>query len=757
MGTLLQPFRHGADPEGRPESGRQAGSGRAVTAKGPTTAGPHASTTARFGAFVVDLESGELLKNGLKIKLQEQPFQLLIILLEQPGRVVPREELRQSLWPADTFVDFDRSLNTAASKLREALGDSAENPRFVETLPRRGYRFVAPVELLSALPEIAPAPAAPRPWVRLALPDLRRYILPALFVVLALAAGLCIGAFLLPATGSPAQDRVVRFSYSPDMWVESRPVISPDGRHIAYVSARRTLHIQDLDRRAAREIEGTEDVSHPFWSPASDWIAFSSGHKLKAVPVQGGAVRTVCELPSAGIFAGGSWSPDGGALAFAMFRGGLYQAPAGGGQPVQLLAHDHLETPHFLPVGGRGRALLFVTGEAALRPEHAINLFFPDTGKREVLSRATANWPSPVYSSTGHILYASSAGNGPHLWALPFSAGSARVTGEAFPVALDASQAPSVGSDGTLAHLDPGSPQRQLVWRDRAGAKIGEIAGSWPEVLMPALSRDGNRLAAVMVLNGYYDVCVLNLARDVTTRLTSDFIGESYPLWGPRGEQVAYASWVNGTLDIFTKPADGGGEPIGLVIGPEWDVPEDWSADGRYLVFRRLRPEGTGDIWYLTFQPDAAPREAPFLMSPDSDEAGAKLSPDGRLIAYASNQTGRYEVYVREFPAGGGPWQVSTQGGAQPRWRRDGKEVFYVEGDTLMAASVETAPKFAVPARQPLFQCKGGLEGSSHQYDVSADGRRFVVAVAVAGSRKPAIHVVQNWFAEFRNRPKPAG
>jgi len=734
MGTLLQP--------------------RLVKAPGADSS--RAAATARFGVFVVDFEAGELLKNGLRVKLQEQPFQLLVFLLEQPGRVATREELRQRMWPADTFVDFDRSLNTAASKLREALGDSAENPRFVETLPRRGYRFVAPVELATAGQETPEPPAQPRPWYG-SLPDIRRFAVPALFVVLALAVGLCVGGFWSPFAASPDQGRVVRFSYSPEMGLESRPVISPDGRHIAYVSSRQTLHIQDLDRMTAREIEGAEGVRSPFWSPDSGWIAFGSRQELKKVPLRGGPVQTVCALPSVGIYAGGAWSTDGGTLAFAMLRAGLYQVPAKGGKPSQILSHDHVETPHFLPAGSRGRALLFATGEGTLRPEHDINAYFLDTGKREVLTRAASLWPAPVYSSTGHILYSSSAGNGPHLWALPFSARAGRVTGEAFPVAKDAGQGPSVGSDGTLVYLDPGNPQRQLVWRDRRGEKISTAGGPWPDVQMPALSRDGSRLAAVVVLNGYYDVCVLDVARGVTTRLTSDSLAENLPLWGPRDGQVAFTSLLSGTFDVVAKASDGSGEPRGMAAGKEWDVSEDWSADGRFLVFRRLRHDGTGDLWYLRLQPDAGSEEVPFLVSPDSDQVGAKLSPDGRLIAYASNQSGRYEVYVREFPAGGGPWQVSARGGTQPRWRRDGKEIYFVEGDTLVAAAVETAPRFAAARREPLFQCQGCLEGHSHQYDVSADGRRFVVTESVGDTRKPAIRVVQNWFAEFRQRPRPAG
>jgi DNA-binding winged helix-turn-helix (wHTH) protein/Tol biopolymer transport system component len=717
-------------------------------------AAPRHSGVVRFGVFTVDAEAGELFKNGRRIKLQEQPFQLLTILLEQPGRVVTREELRQRLWPADTFVDFDRSLNTAASKLREALGDSADSPRFVETLPRRGYRFVAPVEVLSAIPEAAEAAAPSPPAWRLAVPGLRRGFLLVLGALLILAAGIWVGGFLLPLAGSPARDRVVRFSYSPELGVDLRPVLSPDGRHIAYLSGRQTLQIQDLDHTVAREIEGTEGASHPFWSPASDWVAFGCRQEIQKVAVGGGAVQTVGKLPEAGVFAGGSWSPEGDRVVFAMFQGGLYQTPVTGGKPTQLLAHPHVETPHFLPSGTRGRALLFVTGEGALRPEHTINVHFLDTGKREVITRAMANWAAPVYSSTGHILYASSAGNGTHLWALPFSADAGRATGEPFPIALDASQAPSVGSDGTLVYLDPGNPQRQLVWRDRRGQKLGPVAGPWPDVRMPALSRDGSRLAAVVVLNGYYDVCVIDPQRDVTTRLTFNAVSETHPLWGPRGEQVAFASWVTGTYDVFTKPADGSGEPFGLVTGKEWDVPEDWSEDGRYLVFRRLRADGFGDLWYLKAKEGGGHEVAPLLVSPDTDEVGAKLSPDGRLLAYASNQSGRYEIYVREFPSGGGPWQVSTRGGTQPRWRRDGREVFYVEGHTLVAARVETAPRFAVPAREPLFQCQGCFEGRSHQYDVSADGRRFLVAESVGGAHKPAIRVVQNWFHEFR---QPAG
>ena len=266
----------------------------------------------KFGTFELDLAAGELRKNGSKVRLQEQPFRLLTFLVQRPGDLVSREELREKLWPADTYVDFDNSLNTAASKLREALGDSAASPRFVETLPRRGYRFIAPLErhgqvgdVASSVPPTTAEPKTPAQQVWQA--SLRRARLQqlALAAALVIAVGLVVVLWL--RSPPPAEEAPLRrFAITPPVALNSRPAISPDGRHIALTGgdAEGKLWVQDLDRQEPRAIEGTEGAGKPFWSPDSDFIGFAAGRELKKISVQGGVAIRVCEMPSSGFFGG---------------------------------------------------------------------------------------------------------------------------------------------------------------------------------------------------------------------------------------------------------------------------------------------------------------------------------------------------------------------------------------------------------------------------------------------------------------------
>ncbi|MDA2925240.1 hypothetical protein MYX65_11435 [Acidobacteria bacterium AH-259-L09] len=259
-------------------------------------------------------------------------------------------------------------------------------------------------------------------------------------------------------------------------------------------------------------------------------------------------------------------------------------------------------------------------------------------------------------------------------------------------------------------------------------------------------------MAVGAVEDGNEDIWIHEVARALKRRLTFHPAREQRPVWSPEGDKITFASNRKGEHDIFTKPADGTGEAAELLATPLDEYSYDWSSDGKFLIYDKVGDEGGMNIWYLRpKEDDSGYEEVSFVKTP-FDELSLDLSPDGRFLAYESNESGEYEVYVMPFPEGGGKWQVSTKGGRQPRWRKDGKELFYGQGDTLVAVSVTTTPTFSVGATKPLFEAKGIFDLRGHQYDVSADGQRFVMVERLEQASSSVIRVVQNWFEEFRER-----
>ena len=346
------------------------------------------------------------------------------------------------------------------------------------------------------------------------------------------------------------------------------------------------------------------------------------------------------------------------------------------------------------------------------------------------------------------------------LWALPFSLDTLKATGEAFLIAQN-SLGPTVATDGTLVYLDSSSTsqrQRQLVWLNRRGDKVGEIGLPQEGIQYPTLSPDG-RLVGVQATEGSnYDMWVWDMTRAVKTRLTTGPETDGVPLWSPTGEEAAFSSHRAGNWDIFLRQADGSGAAKVLVASPRDENVTDWSRDGKYLLYLLDDPETGTDLGYLERNEDGSAWEPhPFLHTPFNERA-AKFSPDGRYVAYVSDESGEWEVYARPFPQGGRRSTVSSNGGSQPRWSRDGKELFYVEGSTLVAVSVSSGAAFSVGSARRLFEHPGLRDGrgttSYPRYDVSADGRQFVLPERVdlgEEAPEPSIRVVQNWFEEFRD------
>ncbi len=396
---------------------------------------------------------------------------------------------------------------------------------------------------------------------------------------------------------------------------------------------------------------------------------------------------------------------------------------------------------------------MFTVGNVTTSTMHAKNL---DTGQTVALGLGDR----PIYSApTGHLIY-QSARNVYDLWARPFSPETLAFTGPAFPLRQNARQ-PSLSEDGTLAYLDGTSRSgaRTLVWRDRSGAVLETIGQPQSAMYTPALSPYGQRIAVTSGEGGNRDIWVHDLVRSTKTRLTFDEGAESNPTWSPSGEQIIY--WLTGAdgSSLTRKAADGTGEAVVLVEAKGYMPGPDWSRDGRFLVYdENTGPETSFDIRYVKLEADGSASEPVTFLATPATELAPKLSPDGRFLAYVSNESGRGEVYVRPFPKGTGKWQASVDGGSQPRWSRNDRELYYVSDGTLMGVSVSTGQGVALGQPQQLFRSDDLLSAVPvPAYDVSADGQRFVTIAPVEQGEEaaaPKIRVVLNWYEEFRDRER---
>jgi Tol biopolymer transport system component len=304
-----------------------------------------------------------------------------------------------------------------------------------------------------------------------------------------------------------------------------------------------------------------------------------------------------------------------------------------------------------------------------------------------------------------------------------------------------------MADDGTLVYVDD-APSSALVWVNRTGAKIGSVGEPLQGFFYPTLSPDGRRVAVETMENVNLDIWVYDLERGARTRLTKHPATEILPVWSPDSGRLAFSSYRPGNIDVYMTPADGSGGDNAIVSGPANERVSDWSSDGRRILYSLLTAENGFDIWYAE-ESGGEWKLMPFLQT-GSHEYSAKLSPDGRYVAYISDETGRDEIYVRPFPAGERKWPISTNGGNQVRWRRDGRELFYTHDGALFGVPVRTGPDFRPGSPSRLFSNPALASAVAREanYDVTADGQRFLVPERIGGTRK--IHVVQNWVAAFR-------
>jgi len=594
-----------------------------------------------------------------------------------------------------------------------------------------------------------------------------------LAIAFVLAAGAAIALGVLYAKRPATNTRVTRtyvkseegsgFIFSGD---QKGFAISPDGLNLAYVAstptpdAKSALWIRPMDSLHARLLPGTEAAGFPFWSPDGRYIGFFAGGKLKKIDSQGGPPLIICDAPDG---RGGSWNQQGDIVFTPTVNSPIYRVSASGGPITRLTMQDSSknETTHrwpwFLP---DGRHFIFLAGSTFTPRESATNsILMGSLDSKETKPLFHTHYQA-VYAS-GHMLFLRQSS----LMAQPFDAKRFEFTGEAVPIAEQVREDSSIAhawfspsANGLLLYAEGAAKNRQLVWFDRNGKQIEAVPGEDAYAGI-SLSPDGKKLAYYLDGTGF-DVWGFDIARGVKIPLTfgaSSGQGNLYPVWSPDGKYVAYTSYRNGTYALYQKPADGsGGETLLLEGIDHFRVPTSWSMDGKLLVYHEGVSGGTyangvpggWSIWVLPLF--GGHKAYPFIQSTFSARE-ASFSPDGKWLAYCSNESGEYRVYVVPFPGPGGKWQVSLGDGRGPLWRRDGKEIFYLSADNkLMAVNVEASGgSFAAAGARVLFDSHSyGVFG---RYDASADGQRFVVVYE--GNRPSStLTSVANWTADLKER-----
>jgi serine/threonine-protein kinase len=634
------------------------------------------------------------------------------------------------------------------------------------------------IEISMALSE--PATVLPIGQTHAEQPDRwGRTITLGLLVALAGAAlGVAIWSLMRPPLLPPAPLKrlVIPLPSTAPLEVETwHPAVafSPDGSRLVYVASnggKRQLYLRRLDRLEATPIPGTEGGYGPFFSPDGQSVGFAVGSNLKKIPVSGGAPQILTGTPP--VWRGATWGPDDTLIFAASATSGLSRISTVGntlppdafsdapidrrGQilttPDPMKGEYSHRWPQFLP---GGKAVLFTIDTGDSFDDARIAVLSLETGKTDVLLDGGTN---PRYSPTGHIVF-SRAGA---LLAMPFDLERLERTGDPVTVVEGISMEPggavhfTFSDDGSLAYVAGGmlAQDRKLVWVNRQG-EVEPLAAEPREYMSPSLSPDGKQVAVATREGSNYDIWVSDVARGSLTRLTSQPGEDHAPIWTPDGKQVTFAAdvkvgGVTGPPVLWWRPADRS-SPQKLLLGTDETMesrfPTSWSPDGQTLVFT----SNLSDIWMLPLEDEQEPW--PFLNT-EFDETGAMFSPDGHWLAYMSNETGRDEVYVQAFSVTdlGGTKQISIGGGTEPVWAPDGRELFYRNGDRMMAVAIETEPELSVGTPRLLFEGRflPGPPWSRRNYDISPDGQRFLMIKRKQDLVPTEIIVILNWFEELK-------
>jgi eukaryotic-like serine/threonine-protein kinase len=684
-------------------------------------------TPHHFGPFRLDPESRVLTRDGTVVPLAPRTLDLLAILVASEGRLLTKDELLRVVW-GDVNVE-EASLAFQVSTLRKALGEFGTV--WIETVPKHGYRFTAEVKPVTA-PDTGPPPqraqhvdgepdgntttANGRPssavtgrprWRRVPAHAPRWWLVAA---VLALCAAAVAMIVLLDRQRATLESPPLRFDDALPATIRldflDGPQISPDGRLLVYTAeegGHRRLFRTDLISQETTALDGTEGAMLPFWSPDSRSVGFFAGGELKEIPVTGGPARSWVSTGAA--FGGGAtWGP--GIILFAPTQNGLiYRIASPGGQPVPLALPQPgaYLFPQLLPDGRT-----FLVWERSRRVLYAASLDRP--GALETIE-TNVTWGGVRYEA-GHLLFRRRT----TLVARPFDPRRLAVSGPPRPLAANASMF-SVSRTGTVVYRSEPPRLRQLTWFDRTGNRIGTV-GDAGAIWGLSLAPSGRRAAIWRERGGNADIWTIDLASGVTERLTTDAAWDSDAAWSPNERTLAFTSDRSGNSAVYLKHLVDGKEE--LIADEPVLVVDTWTPDGKFVVARSM---GRG-IYLVPVTGDRTPQllvETPYI------EDELRISPEGQWVAFNSDESGRWEVYVAAFPDFTSKRQISAAGGVQPHWRGDGKELFFLglDGSMMSAQGVLGADSTAA-APSVLFPTNIEPFPFIPQYAVTADGQQFL-------------------------------
>jgi len=692
-----------------------------------------------FGAILYEMATGRKAFEG-----RGQASLIAAILAAEPK---PMSEFQPLVGRVQASA-LDRAVRTCLAKDPDDRWQSARDlMRELQWLVEKG--------------EAQPSQIAPPPSVPVARP--RTPVLAWIVAAVAVVAALAVS--VIHFREQPRPERPLRFLVAaPAKTFVHTFTLSPDGHYLAMAASaegKRLLWLRPLDALEAQSLPGTDGAQYPFWSPDSRFLGFFAQGKLKKISVTGGPAQTLCDAPDG---RSGAWNRDG-LIVFAPSPSGvLHRVSAMGGATTPVTSLEAFggagihRFPIFLP---DGRHFLYLVSRAQ-PDDNGIYLGSLESKekKRLLADPSSVGYVPGEPGAKGYLLFRRET----TLLAQPFDPDRLQIAGEVTPVAEQVGIGEhfnhgdfSVSENGVLAYRSGRLfGNLKLTWFDRQGKQLGALQP--PESFAGfSLSPDGNRVAVnrVNLQTTANDLWLLELARGAASRFTFDPGTETFPVWSPDGSRILFASDRGGRVELCLKASSGAGKEEVLFQSPTNKRPTDWSRDGRLIAFLNTAPKTRWDVWLLPMEGDRKP--IPYLQT-EFDEFDAQFSPDGRWMAYTSTETGRAEVYVQTIPASGGKWQISTSGGVQPKWRRDGSEILYLTDDRkLMAVTVKAGPAgsatFEAGVPRLLFETRVPMVTNvawPSWYDLTTDGQRILLNTQAGEATETPTTVVVNWLAQLR-------